>query len=160
MLDQVDRLNHRVEDVLREFHTMFEADLERAYRTRVDPRLNYEQALELADELSLTSEQRAATRALMDSHRADARAIGAQLVEAERELDRLFARGEADDATLADRVRTAAALRGEYRLSHVETHRRMRALLSPGQVRRYDQLRGYTAASDHRHRAPDHKHRQ
>jgi 3-deoxy-7-phosphoheptulonate synthase len=25
-----------------------EADLERAYRTRVDPRLNYEQALELA----------------------------------------------------------------------------------------------------------------
>jgi 3-deoxy-7-phosphoheptulonate synthase len=25
-----------------------EADLERAYRTRVDPRLNYEQALEMA----------------------------------------------------------------------------------------------------------------
>ena len=27
---------------------LVEADLERAYRTRVDPRLNYEQALELA----------------------------------------------------------------------------------------------------------------
>src|SRR5258705_8010239 len=41
-------------------------------------------ALELADELKLTAEQRATLRTLMDGHKAEARAIGAQLVEVER----------------------------------------------------------------------------
>jgi 3-deoxy-7-phosphoheptulonate synthase len=31
---------------------MVEADLERAYRTRVDPRLNYEQALEMSMQIA------------------------------------------------------------------------------------------------------------
>lgn len=48
----------------------------------------------------------------------------------------------------------AAALAGEYRLSHLDAHRRTRALLSSEQVARYDELRGYAkpAAEDHLHR--------
>ena len=38
-------------------------------------------------------------------------------------------------------VRAAAALQGEYRLSHLETHRRMRAFLTEEQVTRYDGAR-------------------
>jgi Spy/CpxP family protein refolding chaperone len=105
--------------------------------------------LELADRLELSPEQRAATKRLMDAHKAQARAIGAELVESERELEALFRGGRMDEAALARAVRTAAALEGEYRLSHLETHRRMRALLSDEQVKRYDALRGYSQAHKH-----------
>ena len=99
--------------------------------------------LELADKLELTQEQRASTKALMDAHKAEARAIGAKRVESERAIEALFRVGTLDEAALARSVREAAALEGEYRLSHLETHRRMRALLSEEQVTRYVQLRGY-----------------
>jgi hypothetical protein len=99
--------------------------------------------LELGDKLGLSAEQRAATQRLMDSHKAEARAIGEKKLEAERGLDMLFRSGNVDEQSLADAVRTAATLEGEYRLSHLETHRRLRALLSDAQVKRYDELRGY-----------------
>lgn len=99
--------------------------------------------LELSDKLNLTDAQRSETKRLMEAHKAEARAIGAQLVEAERELEALFRGGRVDEAALSRAVRTAAALQGEYRLSHLETHRRVRALLSDEQVERYDRLRGY-----------------
>jgi Spy/CpxP family protein refolding chaperone len=97
--------------------------------------------LELADRLGLNAEQRAATKRLMDAHKAEARVIGAKLVDAERALELLFRKGGMDEAALADAVRRAAALEGEYRLSHLETHRRMRALLTQNQVKQYDALR-------------------
>jgi Spy/CpxP family protein refolding chaperone len=100
--------------------------------------------LELAESLALSLEQRKATQRIMDEHKAQAREIGAKLVEAERTLDRLFISGKVEEAALAQQVKAVAALRGDYRLSHLETHRRMRAMLTEEQVRRYDQLRGYT----------------
>jgi Cu/Ag efflux protein CusF len=107
--------------------------------------------LELADQLWLTPEQQVKTRTLMDAHKAEARAIGAMRVEAERALDALFASGKVDEGTLTRAVRAAAALEGDYRLSHLETHRRMRALLTEEQIARYDYLRGYAAGGGHRH---------
>jgi Spy/CpxP family protein refolding chaperone len=100
-------------------------------------------ALELADQLGLSAGQRAATKALADAHHAEARAIGARLVESERALEQLFRSGQVDEAALARAVRAAAQLNGEYRLSHLEAHRRTRALLTAEQVARYDALRGY-----------------
>lgn len=102
--------------------------------------------LELAEPLALTPEQRGATEKLMAAHRAEARAIGARLVEAERALDSLFAKTAANEASLADHVRKAAAIQGDYRLSHLETHRRIRALLTDEQINRYVQSRGYGGA--------------
>lgn len=99
--------------------------------------------LELADRLALSASQRSATKALMDAHKAEARAIGAKLVDAERRLEHLFRGGNVAPAVLAEAVKQAAALEGEYRLSHLETHRRMRALLTEEQVERYAKLRGY-----------------
>lgn len=107
--------------------------------------------LELADRLDLTEAQKAKTRALLEAHKAEARAIGAKLVEAERALEGLFRSGNVSSETLEQAVRTTATLRAEYRLSHLETHRRMRALLSEEQVRTYDALRGYTQDTDARH---------
>lgn len=106
--------------------------------------------LELADKLSLSAQQRAATKELMDEHKAEARAIGAKLVAAERLIEDLFRAGEVQREKLAQAVANAATLEGQYRLSHLETHRRMRALLTDEQVKRYDELRGY-AKGQHRH---------
>ena len=112
-------------------------------------------ALELADKLALTPEQRAAAEKLMAEHKTGARAIGAKLIDAERALDQLFASGKVSEAELAQRVRAVAALQGEYRLSHLETHRRLLPLLSEQQVSLYAQLRGYTggqaSAGQHKH---------
>jgi Spy/CpxP family protein refolding chaperone len=100
-------------------------------------------ALELADKLGLSAEQRAAVKALADAHHAEARAIGAKLIESERALEQLFRSGQLDQPALARAVGAAAQLNGEYRLSHLETHRRTRALLTAEQVARYGALRGY-----------------
>jgi len=105
-------------------------------------------ALELADPLKLTGTQRAAIKALMAGHKAEARAIGARLVASERELDALFRSGAVAEETLRARVAAAGALRSEYRLSHLETHRRTRELLTPQQIVLYDHLRGYGGAQD------------
>jgi hypothetical protein len=107
--------------------------------------------LELADKLQLSAEQRSATLRLMDAHKAEARNIGARLIEAERRLEDLFRGGVATEKSLAEAVALAAVAQGEYRLAHLETHRRMRALLSDEQVARYDTLRGYGAAPSHKH---------
>jgi hypothetical protein len=100
--------------------------------------------LELADLLELTPEQRSATQRLMDRHKADARAIGARRIAAERHLDMLFMHGGVGQKELAESVLATARIEGEYRLSHLETHREMRAQLSDRQVARYNELRGYT----------------
>jgi Spy/CpxP family protein refolding chaperone len=113
-------------------------------------------ALELADKLELTAAQRSSVKTLMDAHKAQARAIGAKLIESEKALDQLFRSRAVDDDSLASAVRAAAQLQGEYRLSHLETHRRMRTLLTEAQVERYDALRGYAreggaSGGEHRH---------
>ena len=106
--------------------------------------------LELADKLELSVAQREATQKLMDSHKAEARAIGAKRVDSERRLDALFLAGKAEEASIREAVRAAALLDADYRLSHLETHLRMKALLSAEQVARYNALRGYGAGA-HKH---------
>jgi Spy/CpxP family protein refolding chaperone len=108
--------------------------------------------LELVDQLHLTPTQRGQTKTLMDAHKAEARAIGVRYVDAERALEQLFKKGEIDSEALAAHVIRAAKLQGEYRLSHLETHRRMRALLTEQQVKRYDALRGYGTGQPQQHR--------
>ena len=110
--------------------------------------------LELADKLSLTGAQRSQTESLMAAHKAEARQLGHKVVEAERALDALFRSERVGEKDLALHVSAVAQAQAGYRLSHLETHRRMRALLTPRQVARYDELRGYaqTAAE------PAHKH--
>jgi len=88
----------------------------------------------------------------MSEHKAEARAIGAKLVESERALEMLFRRPAAEQQSLAEAVRNAASLQGQYRLSHLETHRRMRALLTDEQVAKYDELRGYAKDGGDGHR--------
>jgi len=107
--------------------------------------------LELGDQLGLTAQQKTSIDDLMQRHKAEARLVGAKVVAAEREVESLFRSGHVEAAALAERVALAARLQGEYRLTHLETHRRALALLTPQQVSKYAELRGYAGGSAHHH---------
>ena len=104
--------------------------------------------LELAAQLDLSAEQKQASEALMTRHKAEARELGAQLVQAERALDLAFSSHQVDTARLAAHTENIGRLQALLRKSHLETHLQQTALLKPEQIARYAQLRGYTGAAD------------
>jgi Spy/CpxP family protein refolding chaperone len=113
--------------------------------------------LQLAGQLDLSDAQRTATEALATAMRDKAQPLGVKIIEAERALDRAFAQGRIEPDELRLRLNAIAALQGELRAVHLETHIAQRALLTPAQIARYDTLRGYDAASTSiRHRLHDH----
>ena len=103
---------------------------------------------ELADRLDLTPKQLLRTRQLMDEHRSRARSLGAEVVAAERTLDRLFKDRSADATAVSMAAERVGVLQARLRAEHLNTHLAQAALLNPEQVRRYSELRGYSAASD------------
>jgi hypothetical protein len=105
--------------------------------------------LELKDRLHLTPEQEKRTRAIHASMQARASAAGKRVVDAERVLEESFAKGAIDDVALAGQVREAGRLLAEFRLIHLAAHLETKALMSPDQVARYAELRGYTSGQQH-----------
>ena len=103
--------------------------------------------LQLAAELGLSDAQRKATDSLYANMRQRALSIGRQIIEAERTLDRAFANGGLEPATLRSQVRAIATMQGELRAVHLEAHLAQRSLLTPEQIARYDALRGYRGNS-------------
>jgi Spy/CpxP family protein refolding chaperone len=105
--------------------------------------------LELAAELELTEQQRVRTEAVYKSMHERARKAGAELIEAERELDDLFASGTAEPNTLHVVLLRVAALQAQVREIHLAAHLEQKAILSPEQVSRYSDLRGYSETGGH-----------
>ena len=110
--------------------------------------------LELASELGLTPEQRAATEALFQKMQRRAVALGTELVEAEGALDHLFSsRTATSDAVKVSLIRIAS-LQGEIRQVHLDAHIEQAAVLTAAQITTYARLRGYDVGPVHdgRHR--------
>ena len=99
--------------------------------------------LELKEPLQLSDAQLAATQALMAQHRAAARSLGEKVVASERLLDQAFSSHTADDASVRTLTSVVAGYQGQLRAERLETHLAQQALLSPEQVQRYAELRGY-----------------
>ena len=120
--------------------------------------------LELAAELQLTPEQRASAQAAFDRMRDEAVRLGRRIVERERTLDAMFARADIDAGRLRASTSEIARLQGELRAAHLSAHLEMRRLLSPAQIKKYDELRGYAGASKSKPHMPpaaphgNHKH--
>jgi Spy/CpxP family protein refolding chaperone len=104
-------------------------------------------SLEHAAALGLSAGQRAGLEALMQRHKEEARRLGAQVVRLERELDALFAAHSATPATIDAKLAEIAATQARVRGSHLKTHLAATALLTPEQVARYNELRGYSRGS-------------
>jgi len=107
--------------------------------------------LELASQLSLTSEQRAATQALFSSMQSEAQALGDKVIEAERQLDQMFASGTVTPDRLSDSLNQIASLQGKLRATHLRAHLEQARILTAEQRAQYARLRGYASAGDHAH---------
>jgi Spy/CpxP family protein refolding chaperone len=97
--------------------------------------------LELAPQLELDAGQKLATQALLAGHKAEARTLGAQLVQAERELDAAFAGHSISREELGAYLQRIGQLQTALRQSHLQTHLQQTSLLTPRQVSRYARLR-------------------
>jgi Spy/CpxP family protein refolding chaperone len=99
--------------------------------------------LDLAQELQLTAEQQSKTSALFEAMRTETSALGADLIEAERALDRLFAEKRATPETVAAATERAGAIEATLRAAHLRYHLAMIGVLTTDQVTAYNHMRGY-----------------
>jgi hypothetical protein len=79
----------------------------------------------------------------------DGEAIGERIIAEEAALDQLFADRSITPAALETATGRIAAEQGALRAAHLRYHLEMLQILSPAQIRRYAELRGY--ASPHGH---------
>jgi hypothetical protein len=107
--------------------------------------------LELADKLELSAAQKNEVQRLFEAMRAEAVPLGARLIEQEAELDRQFASRTVTPESLKASTAAVAATQGVLRETHLKYHLSTAALLSPAQVVKYAELRGYGAGHMHRH---------
>jgi Spy/CpxP family protein refolding chaperone len=110
--------------------------------------------LEHAKALELTPGQRQRTQAVFDAMKAEAVKLGERLIGQEQALDRLFATRAANAAELDAATAAIGMTQGALRAAHLRAHLAMMEVLTPEQVERYGQLRGYVggnAGQEHRH---------
>jgi len=102
--------------------------------------------LQLSRELELSDAQRQQSEALLSRHKAEARRLGAELIEAERALDQAFAGRQIDTGTVQRLTLAAGEKQARLRAEHLRTHLAQTALLTPQQIERYNSLRGYASS--------------
>ncbi len=111
--------------------------------------------LELADQLALTADQRAAVKAMFEAMKAEAIALGEKLIEQESTLDRLFASRTVTPETLQTATAAIGETQARLRDTHLKYHLSTASVLQPQQLHRYAELRGYAGAGS----APGHTHK-
>jgi hypothetical protein len=114
--------------------------------------------LELARDLRLSDEQRERTQALFRKMESNAIALGRELVAEERRLDQLFAQKAATPESVHKVLARIGELQGKVRAAHLEAHLHQVGILTPEQVARYVELRGYAKADGDSGHRPGHKH--
>src|SRR5512138_3639025 len=110
--------------------------------------------LELGDKLELSSDQRSRVQGLFDSMKAEAQPLGSKLIDLEVDLDKLFASRAVTPDSLKASTAAIAVLQGELREAHLKYHLSTAAILTPVQLTRYAELRGYgkDVPMQHKHR--------
>ena len=99
--------------------------------------------LELAAKLKLTDEQKQQAEEIRQVMLLEAKRLGPLIVENERQLDALFASGTIDETKVGVLVADIARLQGELRTAHLQAHLELRQILTPEQIKKYAELRGY-----------------
>jgi Spy/CpxP family protein refolding chaperone len=100
--------------------------------------------LELADNLQLTEAQRRSVQTAFDEMNGQTRRLGAQLVEAERELYRAFASNGVTSETIDALTMRIGHLQATLRARHLKAHADTRPMLTSLQVNAYRRLRGHS----------------
>jgi Spy/CpxP family protein refolding chaperone len=112
--------------------------------------------LELGDQLRLTKEQRTRVQELHAAMQAETIPLGERLIGQEAALERLFASKSVTPASLQAATAEIGVTQGALRLAHLRYHLSTLKALTPEQVRRDGELRGYQGSEAHRHGSKGH----
>jgi Spy/CpxP family protein refolding chaperone len=107
--------------------------------------------LELADKLNLTADQRANMQRLFDAMKDEAMPLGSKLIEQEAELDGQFASRTVTPESLKASTAAVAATQGILRETHLKYHLSTGSILTPAQMTKYAELRGYGSGHKRHH---------
>ena len=98
--------------------------------------------LAIADHLRLSDGQKAAVEKVEVTMSVAAIPLGREIVDAEVALDRAFANGSIDEATVTALAERIGDLQGRLRAVHLSAHLATRRLLTAEQISMYDRMRG------------------
>jgi Spy/CpxP family protein refolding chaperone len=98
-----------------------------------------------AGELELTGEQQKKIESLYEEMRSEAIQLGKQIIDIEKVIDDAFSSATITKEILQKKVSESASLYGRLRFVHLKYHLVMMDVLTPQQVERYNELRGYTS---------------
>lgn len=104
--------------------------------------------LDLADELELTEMQIEQIDEIYGKMNSEAIVLGEQIISIEQQIDDKFKDGSITEEYLASNVEESADIYGNLRNVHLQAHLEMMDILTPEQVNRYNELRGYTSDED------------
>lgn len=99
--------------------------------------------LEFREELGLSHEQTTKAQNLFERMKSSAIAKGQEIIKAEEILFGEFHDRSVEDKTLEKKILKIARLRGELRFIHLHTHLLMTQVLTPEQVKHYNELRNH-----------------
>ena len=100
--------------------------------------------LELADKIGLSQAQIAELRKLFDDMKRQAQVLGHEYMAAEQSLDDYFKSGALSDQQLRAKVDQAAKALANLRFLHLSYHHKTLDVVTPAQVKQYNDLRGYS----------------
>jgi hypothetical protein len=104
-----------------------------------------QRVIELKAQLGLTRDQQKKTEALEKGDTSAAIAKGEEIVQAEQDLDTLFASGTISEKVLRSRLEGIGKLRADLRFIHLQAHLRMKQILTPDQLKLYAEIKGHEA---------------
>jgi Spy/CpxP family protein refolding chaperone len=105
--------------------------------------------LEFADSLDLSGQQRAKMQELFAAMKAEAIPLGERLIAQEAELDKAFASKTITAVALAASTEAIGATQAALRQAHLKYHLSTVEVLTPAQIQRYAELRGYREGTQH-----------
>lgn len=100
--------------------------------------------LKMKHELRLTADQEASTRRILDGMREDAIEEGRDLIALETALEVGFRDRSLNPKSLQERIGEIETSRSNLRYIHLAAHLEMMGVLKEEQVKRYNDLRGYS----------------
>jgi Spy/CpxP family protein refolding chaperone len=100
-------------------------------------------AIELREQLRLSPDQVSKLRALFEAMKAETIPLGATLISQERQLNDSFANHTITLASLQATTKDIGTTQATLRAAHLKYHLATVDILTPEQVARYNELRGY-----------------
>ena len=107
--------------------------------------------LELSNQLGLSAEQKARVQSLFDAMTAEAVPLGERLLDQEAALDQQFANRSITPERLKAATAAIGVTQGKLRETHLRYHLQTVQILTPDQMKRYSDLRGYGPPTQHQH---------